>query len=287
MEKLIRYYIISRQSLLAALFWGVVSLFNNEQFSELIDFTLNLNEYEASKIWLIEFFTAYFIWLLVESYMGFKSGKLLYKYYLLNEDSSPLNSTFKQVKKCLWLGNYQYVWQATRVSIECKLWSSKEKEFAEKEFIENYLKRFRTDLESKLMETGDDINNVPNCFVLTDSNKRKLISSYFESIQDINPKDDLRDRFLTDKKAAHFHMSHPVLASFDSQQSNNYLHVNINHYRCCFKYSTNTSLIGLPFASCLTDAQLATAYGLLADSRLPLAKRILLIRCPTTAEGSQ
>ena len=152
--------------------------------------------YEILGIYTAELLSALFLlilisWVSIEFFIGFKSLKLLYRYYVLSYDSFPGISAVKKVIKCLILGGYKFNWVAARIIIEYQIWDSDE--LTEKNAILDYIDT----ISNQSKNNSDKHYNVKNCFNLTDSAKQFLIENYFEAVDKINNKDTYKDRFLT------------------------------------------------------------------------------------------
>ena len=180
-----------------------------------LDFLKIIQEYEAYLVYgILEV-------ILFECLYGYRSFRLLHDYYKRQAQNFPGFSALRMVIGCLKWGDYPHVWEATRVRIEWQLWLPEKdkpvpakdeddpaKEEAEipnepafvKNFVRQYSKEIKGNSPEKVnMEKYDDISPpIPNCFVLTKSEKRELISAYFQAIQKINPKVPLKHKFLTE-----------------------------------------------------------------------------------------
>jgi hypothetical protein len=192
MKKIIKKYAISRLTFVVFIaFVFPISYLSSGWVKDFIDKWIGMDLFLNNYLYL-----AIFLFLVVEVFVGYLPYQLLSNYYYLKDDKSPFWSALKSTIKCSWWGDYQYAWQAARISIECGIWSSKEKEIDVSEFVIGFISRLKNENGTEIADS-DDIPNLPNCFVLTDSDKQPLISSYFEAIQQINPKTKNKDRFLT------------------------------------------------------------------------------------------
>lgn len=171
------------------------------------------------KLLFIYLWGTIFVILFVEWLAGYKSFKLLRDFYSRQTDNFPGLSALKMVIKCLWWGDYQHVWEATRVRIEWQLWlqeknetDSDKKEADRKKmdkkeayFVKGFIRAYSKKIKEGLSPSNIDIQgcddipfDVDNCFVLTNDAKRELISNYFKAIDEINRDDLLRHKFLTE-----------------------------------------------------------------------------------------